>query len=137
MSPKITIKENYILVEPKEGIDFREDCGKRVDKADNSATSAPSLLKEVKVEIKAGGSYFNLLSFLLTIEDAPRLMTINKLNMVWVENKEITGSTSMSSSPTTRLALPPAASDDVSDVDTFPLTPQAVQLEIEIAAFYY
>ena len=24
MSPKITIKENYILVEPKEGIDFRE-----------------------------------------------------------------------------------------------------------------
>ncbi len=24
MSPKITIKKNYILVEPKEGIDFRE-----------------------------------------------------------------------------------------------------------------
>ena len=24
MSPKITIKEDYILVEPKEGIDFRE-----------------------------------------------------------------------------------------------------------------
>jgi hypothetical protein len=24
MSPKITIKENYILVEPKDGIDFRE-----------------------------------------------------------------------------------------------------------------
>jgi hypothetical protein len=24
MAPKITIKENYILVEPKEGLDFRE-----------------------------------------------------------------------------------------------------------------
>jgi len=24
MAPKITIKENYILIEPKEGIDFRE-----------------------------------------------------------------------------------------------------------------
>ena len=24
MSPKITIKENYILIEPKEGLDFRE-----------------------------------------------------------------------------------------------------------------